>query len=97
MNLLSLSQPLQLNPDVSAFQRKFVNEVRRCDEMDRKLSEFKIFQQYLGVSVGFDHYTEVAKPVLLTSLTSFEHCIGLLTHSVISYVNVNRQILIPLY
>lgn len=27
----------QLNPDVNVFQRKFVNEVRRCDEMERKL------------------------------------------------------------
>ncbi|XP_044152788.1 V-type proton ATPase 116 kDa subunit a1 isoform X6 [Bufo gargarizans] len=26
-----------LNPDINVFQRKFVNEVRRCEEMDRKL------------------------------------------------------------
>lgn len=32
---LTLSQ--QLNADVNAFQRKFVNEVRRCDEMQRKI------------------------------------------------------------
>ena len=26
-----------MNPNVNAFQRNFVNEVKRCDEMERKL------------------------------------------------------------
>ncbi|KAJ8038581.1 hypothetical protein HOLleu_16044 [Holothuria leucospilota] len=34
---LGLVQFRDLNPDVNAFKRKFVNEVRRCDEMERKL------------------------------------------------------------
>lgn len=34
---LGLVQFRDLNPDVNAFQRKFINEVRRCDEMQRKL------------------------------------------------------------
>lgn len=34
---LGLVQFRDLNPGVNAFQRKFINEVRRCDEMQRKL------------------------------------------------------------
>lgn len=34
---VGLVQFRDLNPDVNAFQRKFVHEVRRCDEMERKL------------------------------------------------------------
>jgi len=30
---------LQLNPNVSVFQRKFVNEVKKCEEMERILGE----------------------------------------------------------
>uniref|UniRef100_A0A8C1KUC6 V-type proton ATPase subunit a n=1 Tax=Cyprinus carpio TaxID=7962 RepID=A0A8C1KUC6_CYPCA len=37
---LGMVQFRDLNPDVNVFQRKFVNEVRRCEEMDRKLSEW---------------------------------------------------------
>ncbi|XP_068738221.1 V-type proton ATPase 116 kDa subunit a 1-like [Montipora capricornis] len=36
---LGLVQFRDLNPDVNAFQRKFVNEVRRCEEMERKLTQ----------------------------------------------------------
>ena len=34
---LGLVQFVDLNPDVSSFQRKFVAEVKRCEEMERKL------------------------------------------------------------
>ncbi|KAG7334794.1 hypothetical protein KOW79_001390 [Hemibagrus wyckioides] len=34
---IGMVQFRDLNPDVNIFQRKFVNEVRRCEEMDRKL------------------------------------------------------------
>ena len=31
----------QLNPELNAFQRKFIAEVRRCDEMERKVNYIK--------------------------------------------------------
>ncbi|XP_052817361.1 V-type proton ATPase 116 kDa subunit a 1-like isoform X2 [Mya arenaria] len=34
---MGLVQFKDLNPDVNAFQRKFVNEIMRCEEMERKL------------------------------------------------------------
>lgn len=34
---LGMVQFRDLNPDVSAFQRKYVNEVKRCDEVERRL------------------------------------------------------------
>lgn len=40
---LGMAQFRDGNPNVNAFQRKFVNEVRRCDEMERKLSKFIIY------------------------------------------------------
>lgn len=46
-----------MNPDVNAFQRKFVNEVRRCDEMERKL-------RYIEAEVHKDgvHVPELKEP-----------------------------------
>ncbi|EGD74630.1 Atp6v0a1 protein [Salpingoeca rosetta] len=38
---IGLVQFIDANPDLNAFQRKFVNEVRRCDEMERKLRFFE--------------------------------------------------------
>ena len=37
----AFSRTIQLNPHVNAFQRNFVNEVKRADEMDRKLRFFQ--------------------------------------------------------
>lgn len=35
--LLTHTAPAQLNPDLNAFQRRYVNQVRRCEDMERIL------------------------------------------------------------
>lgn len=42
---------LQLNENVNAFQRKFVTEVRRCDEMERKLRYIEAEVKKDGVNI----------------------------------------------
>lgn len=46
---LGLVQFKDLNPDVNAFQRNFVNEVKRADEMERKLRYFEEELKKAGV------------------------------------------------
>ena len=57
---LGLVQFVDLNPDVSSFQRKFVGEVKRCEEMERKLrfiqreamrDDISIFEPGNGISI----------------------------------------------
>jgi V-type H+-transporting ATPase subunit a len=51
---------LQLNGDVNYFQRKFVNEVRRCDEMERKLRYIEAEVKKDGVPIE-DNLTELPR------------------------------------
>ncbi|XP_043282557.1 V-type proton ATPase 116 kDa subunit a1 isoform X2 [Venturia canescens] len=49
-----------LNGDVNYFQRKFVNEVRRCDEMERKLRYIEAEVKKDGVEIS-DDMTELPR------------------------------------
>ena len=47
-----MAQFVDLNPDVSAFQRQFVGEVKRCEEMERKLRyvETEIVKEKIAIA-----------------------------------------------
>lgn len=51
---------IQLNGNVNYFQRKFVNEVRRCDELERKLRYIEAEVRKDGVPI-LDNLAELPR------------------------------------
>jgi hypothetical protein len=47
---VSFVKAQQLNPELTPFQRRFVTELKRCDEMERKLRLFRSALNTMGVS-----------------------------------------------
>lgn len=56
---LGLIQFRDLNPHVNAFQRNFVNEVKRADEMDRKLRFFEKELNQINTEAKNDHVAPI--------------------------------------
>ena len=52
----------QVNADVNAFQRKFINEVRRCDEMERKLRFLNNELEKVGIELRPGGNVEAPEP-----------------------------------
>lgn len=76
---LGIVQFRDLNPNMNAFQRKFVNEVRRCDELERKLRflDMEIAKDADVKLVDIEETCEAPKPKemidLETVLEQLEH------------------------
>lgn len=59
---LGMVQFRDLNPDVNAFQRKFVSEVRRCEEMERKMRYIEKEMTIDGIKMDVSGVTPKAPP-----------------------------------
>lgn len=59
---LGMVQFRDLNPHVNAFQRKFVNEVRRCEEMQRKMRYIEKEMHTEGLKPDKSDFTPRAPP-----------------------------------
>uniref|UniRef100_A0A674NP32 V-type proton ATPase subunit a n=1 Tax=Takifugu rubripes TaxID=31033 RepID=A0A674NP32_TAKRU len=95
---LGMVQFRDLNPDVNVFQRKFVNEVRRCEEMDRKL----INNKSLGWQATFEKLENELKEINTNQealkknfleLTELKHILHVQTH----WMNIHTIINIFFY
>lgn len=90
---LGIVQFRDLNPNVNAFQRKFVNEVRRCEEMERKLrfleSEILKDKDKEIIMVEPQEFCEAPKPKEMIDL---EMALEQLEHD-LQEVNANKDAL----
>ncbi|CAO1438885.1 unnamed protein product [Diamesa hyperborea] len=61
---IGVAQFRDLNPEVSSFQRKFIAEVRRCDEMERKINYIRkeVTKDEIDVPDCWDELPNVPNP-----------------------------------
>lgn len=69
---IGLVQFVDLNPDVSAFQRQFVSEVKRCEEMERILRyvETEIVREKIEVAEAREETIAAPAPREMVELES---------------------------
>ena len=73
----------QLNPSVNAFQRKYVSEIKRCEEMERILGKHSlIFNMLFGSKVHYLVTESLVYSSLWQGMTFF--CLGLDQHEAVT-------------
>ncbi|CAC5402301.1 ATPeV0A [Mytilus coruscus] len=70
---LGLVQFKDLNPDVNAFQRKFVSEILRCDEMERRLKLREVNTNAEALKRNFLELSELKEVLKKTQVFFQEH------------------------
>lgn len=85
---LGLVQFVDLNPDVSNFQRQFVGEVKRCEELERKLRfvEKEILREQLDIPEA--DASEIPAPAPREMMIELESSLSNIEHN-LSEVNTN--------
>ncbi len=69
-----LVQFVDLNPEVSSFQRHFVNEVKRCEEMERKLRyiESEESSRYIYIFIIKIIFFPIRKRICLLMFSAYD-------------------------
>ncbi|CAF1483581.1 unnamed protein product, partial [Adineta steineri] len=87
---LGICQFRDLNPNVNAFQRKFVNELRRCEEMERKIRFLE--SEVKKERISIDELTENLDALKPREMVFLEAMIDKLDHD-LKQINTNADAL----